>query len=297
MLCPFSRQLPIPRGFKRLSSGLVQTENKLLLKSRYITTYANLTNQGINTYVSNLSKNSLTINYTPIREKHGLPFNSIIVSVPQQEAWIVERMGKFNKILEPGLNVLFPFVDSIRYVQRLKEMAYEIPKQTAVTSDYVTLTIDGLLHLQVVDPYKASYSIENPEFSVIQLAQTTMRSEIGKVNLDSVFKERESLNNTIASVVNKVTSPWGITSLRYEIRDINLPAEVQHAMQLQVEAERKKKAQILESEGAKEAEVNIASGQASAIMTKARAKMEALNTITSSCPSMKNANISLKIKL
>lgn len=219
-------------------------------------------------------------NYTVKRQRHSLPYNSVIVFVPQQEAWVVERMGKFHKILEPGLNVLMPVIDSIRYVQSLKEMAFEIPQQSAVTSDNVTLSIDGVLYLKVFDPYKASYNIENPEFSVTQLAQTSMRSEIGKIQLDSVFRERESLNTIIVSAINNATSPWGISCLRYEIRDIKLPSRVQEAMQLQVEAERKKRAQILESEGARDAEINVAQGQANAIMARAKAKADALTSVS-----------------
>lgn len=226
------------------------------------------------------SINDFSLNYNNKRERHSLPYNSVVVFVPQQEAWVVERMGKFHKILEPGLNLLMPVIDSIRYVQSLKEMAFEIPQQSAVTSDNVTLSIDGVLYLKVFDPYKASYNIENPEFSVTQLAQTSMRSEIGKIQLDSVFRERESLNTIIVSAINNATSPWGISCLRYEIRDIKLPSRVQEAMQLQVEAERKKRAQILESEGARDAEINVAQGQANAIMARAKAKADALTSVS-----------------
>lgn len=220
------------------------------------------------------------MNYNAKRGRHSLPVNSVIVFVPQQEAWVVERMGKFHEILEPGLNILAPIIDRIRYVQSLKEMAFEIPQQSAVTSDNVTLSIDGVLYLKVFDPYKASYNIENPEFSVTQLAQTSMRSEIGKIQLDSVFRERESLNTIIVSAINNATSPWGISCLRYEIRDIKLPNRVQEAMQLQVEAERKKRAQILESEGARDAEINVAQGEANAIMARAKAKADALISVS-----------------
>lgn len=223
---------------------------------------------------------SIDLNYSDRRHRHSLPLNTVLVFVPQQEAWVVERMGRFHKILEPGLNVLLPVIDSVRYVQSLKEMAFEIPQQSAVTADNVTLSIDGVLYLRVFDPYKASYNIENPEFSVTQLAQTSMRSEIGKIQLDSVFRERESLNTIIVSAINNATSPWGISCLRYEIRDIKLPSRVQEAMQLQVEAERKKRAQILESEGARDAEINVAQGQANAIVTRARAKADALTAVS-----------------
>lgn len=137
------------------------------------------------------------------------------------QAWIVERMGKFHKVLEPGFNVLMPLIDEIRYVQSLKELAIEIPQQSAVTSDNVTLNIDGVLYLRVNDPYLASYGVEDPEFAVVQLAQTTMRSELGKIALDKVFREREGLNVSIVESINKASEAWGITCLRYEIRKFN----------------------------------------------------------------------------
>ncbi|KAL3206717.1 hypothetical protein MRX96_039967 [Rhipicephalus microplus] len=128
------------------------------------------------------------------RQRSTTPINTVIMFVPQQEAWVVERMGKFSRILEPGLNLLLPVIDRVRYVQSLKEIAIDIPQQSAITLDNVTLNIDGVLYLKVVDPYRASYGVEDPEFAITQLAQTTMRSELGKIALDSVFKERESLN-------------------------------------------------------------------------------------------------------
>lgn len=255
----------------------------MLLNSAYRSSYRLLTQATTRTsYVPHQihSQCAKLIFATSRRDRSSLPTNTLAVFVPQQEAWVVERMGKFHKILEPGLNILAPVIDRIRYVQSLKEMAFEIPQQSAVTSDNVTLSIDGVLYLKVFDPYKASYNIENPEFSVTQLAQTSMRSEIGKIQLDSVFRERESLNTIIVSAINNATSPWGISCLRYEIRDIKLPSRVQEAMQLQVEAERKKRAQILESEGARDAEVNVAQGQANAIQTRARAKAEALTSVS-----------------
>lgn len=169
--------------------------------------------------------------------------------VPQQEAWVVERMGKFNRILDPGLNFLVPFIDRIKYVQSLKEIAIDVPKQSAITVDNVTLGIDGVLYLRILNPYLASYGVEDPEFAITQLAQTTMRSELGKMTLDKVFRERESLNVSIVDSINKASEAWGISCLRYEIRDIKLPSRVFDAMQMQVEAERKKRATILESEG------------------------------------------------
>ncbi|KAM0727068.1 Stomatin-like protein 2, mitochondrial [Formica fusca] len=209
------------------------------------------------------------------------PINTIVMFVPQQQAWIVERMGKFHKILEPGLNILLPVVDKVKYVQILKELAIDVPQQSAVTSDNVTLSIDAVLYLRVTDPYLASYGVEDAEFAVIQVAQTTMRSELGKISLDKVFREREELNVSIVESINKASSAWGITCLRYEIRDIKLPPRVQEAMQMQVEAERKKRAAILESEGVREAEVNVAEGKRLArILASEAARQEQINKAT-----------------
>lgn len=130
-------------------------------------------------------------------------------------------MGKFHRILEPGLNFLVPIIDKIKYVQSLKEIAIDVPKQSAITSDNVTLDIDGVLYLRINDPYKTSYGVEDPEFAIIQLAQTTMRSELGKIALDKVFREREDLNFNIVESINKASEVWGITCLRYEIRKFN----------------------------------------------------------------------------
>ncbi|XP_039278170.1 stomatin-like protein 2, mitochondrial [Nilaparvata lugens] len=202
------------------------------------------------------------------------PINKIIMFVPQQEAWVVERMGKFFRILEPGLNVLVPIIDKVKYVQSLKEIAIEVPKQSAVTSDNVTLNIDAILYLRIIDPYLTSYGVEEPEFAITQLAQTTMRSELGRISLDKVFFERESLNVAIVEAINKASAAWGITCLRYEIRDIKLPSRIQEAMQMQVEAERRKRATILESEGVREAEINVAEGKRQSTILQSEAERE-----------------------
>ncbi|KAK2585563.1 hypothetical protein KPH14_010201 [Odynerus spinipes] len=206
------------------------------------------------------------------------PLNTIIMFVPQQEAWVVERMGKFYKILEPGFNILLPIIDRIKYVQSLKEICIEVPNQSAITSDNVTLNIDGVLYLRITDPYLASYGVEDAEFAIMQLAQTTMRSELGKISLDKVFREREGLNVSIVESINKASEAWGITCLRYEILDIKLPDRVHEAMQMQVEAERKKRAAVLESEGIREAEVNVAEGKRTArILASEAARQEQIN--------------------
>jgi len=214
----------------------------------------------------------------PVRWKHSTPMNTVMMFVPQQEAWIVERMGKYNKILEPGLNMLVPVLDRVKYVQSLKEIAIEIPQQTAITIDNVTLNIDGVLYLKIKDAYKASYGVEDPEFAVTQLAQTTMRSEIGKITLDTLFRERELLNKGIVVAINAASDAWGIDCLRYEIRDIRMSPRVTEAMQMQVEAERKKRAAILESEGIKSAEINVAEGRKqSRILASEAEKQELIN--------------------
>ncbi|XP_055387651.1 stomatin-like protein 2, mitochondrial [Condylostylus longicornis] len=214
------------------------------------------------------------VNNIITRTKVSTPINTIIMFVPQQEAWIIERMGKFSRILDPGLNFLVPIIDKIKYVQSLKEIAIDVPKQSAITSDNVTLSIDGVLYLRILDPYKASYGVEDPEFAITQLAQTTMRSELGKMSLDKVFRERESLNVSIVDSINKASEAWGITCLRYEIRDIRLPSRVHEAMQMQVEAERKKRAAILESEGIREADINVAEGKRKATILASEAERQ-----------------------
>ncbi|KAI1713281.1 SPFH domain / band 7 family domain-containing protein [Ditylenchus destructor] len=200
--------------------------------------------------------------------------NTIINFVPQQEAWIVERMGKYHKILEPGLNVLIPFIDSIAYVQSLKETAVEIDSQEAITLDNVQLQFDAVLYLRIVDPYKASYGVHNPVFAVSQLAQTAMRSEVGKISLDKVFQERQRLNISIIESINTAAKPWGLVCMRYEIRTISMPDEIQRAMRMQIEAERKKRAVILESEGFRQSAMNNAEGEKQARILRSEAQMQ-----------------------
>ncbi|XP_037937220.1 stomatin-like protein 2, mitochondrial [Teleopsis dalmanni] len=221
------------------------------------------------------------------RARSSTPINTIVMFVPQQEAWIVERMGRFHRIMDPGLNILVPLIDKIKYVQSLKEIAIDVPKQSAITSDNVTLSIDGVLYLRIIDPYRASYGVEDPEFAITQLAQTTMRSELGKMSLDKVFRERESLNISIVDSINKASEAWGIACLRYEIRDIRLPTRVHEAMQMQVEAERRKRAAILESEGAREADINIAEGKRKArILASEAERQEHINKASGEAAAM-----------
>ncbi|XP_042251168.1 stomatin-like protein 2, mitochondrial isoform X1 [Thunnus maccoyii] len=204
--------------------------------------------------------------------------NTVVLFVPQQEAWVVERMGRFHRILEPGLNFLIPLLDRIRYVQSLKEIVIDVPEQSAVSLDNVTLQIDGVLYLRILDPFKASYGVEDPEYAVTQLAQTTMRSELGKLTLDKVFRERESLNSNIVHAINQASDEWGIRCLRYEIKDIHVPPRVKESMQMQVEAERKKRATVLESEGTRESAINVAEGRKQAqILASEGEKAERIN--------------------
>jgi len=206
--------------------------------------------------------------------RRDTPWNTGLVVVPQQTAYVVERFGKFQKVMEPGLNFLIPLVHNIRYVYSLKEEALNVPSQMAITRDNVSISIDGVLYVKVIDSYKAAYGVEDPHFAITQLAQTTMRSEIGKISLDNTFKERETLNGHIVRAINSAALDWGISCMRYEIRDISPPKAVRAAMELEAEAERRKRALILDSEGEQEAEVNVAKGKKMAALLASEADMQ-----------------------
>lgn len=199
---------------------------------------------------------------------------SSIKFVPQNRAFVIERFGKFDKTMEAGLNFLVPFIDKVAYDRSLKEQAVDVPSQGAITKDNITLVVDGVLYLKVLDPFKASYGIDNYVFAVMQLAQTTMRSEIGKMELDKTFEERESLNINIVQQINEAAEPWGVQVLRYEIKDIEPPRTVLEAMERQMKAERDKRAVILESEGERQSAINVAEGQKRAIVLAAEADKE-----------------------
>jgi len=193
--------------------------------------------------------------------------------VPQQKAWVIERLGRFNQTLTAGLHFIIPFVDKVAYRHSLKEDAVDIPSQTAITRDNVTLVIDGILYLKITDPKQASYGVRDPRYAVVQLAQTTMRSELGKMTLDKTFEERESLNTNIVQSINEASTVWGIQCLRYEIKDITPPENVRQAMELQVAAERQKRAEILDSEGKRQSQINIAEGGKRDVVLQSEAAM------------------------
>ncbi|MGA9117460.1 MAG: stomatin-like protein [Bacteroidota bacterium] len=198
--------------------------------------------------------------------------------VPQKTVFIVERLGKYSRTLEAGFHILIPFLDRIAYRHSLKEVAMDVPSQACITKDNIGVEVDGILYFQIVDPVKASYGINNYAFASIQLAQTTMRSEIGKIELDRTFEEREKINAEIVSAVDKAAVPWGMKVTRYEIKNIVPPASIKDAMEKQMRAEREKRALIAESEGDKQAKINRAEGdKQEAIARSEGEKMKRIN--------------------
>ncbi len=183
------------------------------------------------------------------------------VIVPQKTAYIVERLGKYRCTLEAGFHILVPFIDRIAYRHTLKEQAIDVPPQECITKDNIAVSVDGILYMQVMDPAKASYGIGNYLFATTQLAQTTMRSEMGKLDLDRSFEERTSINAAIVAAVDKASDPWGIKVTRYEIKNITPPRTIRDAMEKQMRAEREKRAMIAESEGERQAKINRAEGE------------------------------------
>ena len=183
------------------------------------------------------------------------------IVVPQKTAYIVERLGKYRTTLEAGFHILLPFFDRIAYRHTLKEMAIDVPPQECITKDNIAVSVDGILYLQVMDPVKASYGIGNYLFATTQLAQTTMRSEMGKLDLDRSFEERTAINGAIVSAVDKASDPWGIKVTRYEIKNITPPQSIRDAMEKQMRAEREKRAMIAESEGERQSKINRAEGE------------------------------------
>lgn len=201
-----------------------------------------------------------------------ITLRSGIKFVPQNRAYVVERFGKYHSTKEAGLNFIIPFLDRIAADRSLKEQAVDVPSQSGITKDNISLSVDGVLYFRVLDPYKATYGVDNYIFAVTQLAQTTMRSELGKMELDKTFEERSHLNTNIVNAINEAAAPWGIQVMRYEIKDIVPPASIMDAMEAQMKAERVKRAQILESEGDRQAAINVAEGQKASVVLAAEAE-------------------------
>jgi regulator of protease activity HflC (stomatin/prohibitin superfamily) len=200
------------------------------------------------------------------------------VVVPQQSAYVVEMLGKYSRTLQAGFHILIPFVERVAYKHSLKESATDIPEQICITKDNVQVGIDGILYMQVLEPTRASYGIANYEFAISQLAQTTLRSEIGKIDLDRTFEERATINANVVSELDKASEPWGVKVLRYEIKNINPPQDVITAMEKQMRAEREKRAVILTSEGERDAKINQAEGEKQRVIKESEAaKQQQIN--------------------
>ena len=221
--------------------------------------------------------------------------------VPQQNAWVLERLGKFHGVLQPGLNIVLPFIDRIAYKHSLKEIPLDVPSQVCITRDNTQLQVDGILYFQVTDPKLASYGSSDPILAITQLAQTTLRSVIGKMELDKTFEERDDINRTVVAALDEAAANWGVKVLRYEIKDLTPPNEILRSMQAQITAEREKRAviatsegkrqeainhavgareaAIAKSEGEKQAEINNALGQAAAILSIAEANAKAIRQV------------------
>jgi regulator of protease activity HflC (stomatin/prohibitin superfamily) len=241
-----------------------------------------------------------------------------IRAVPQQHAWVVERIGRFHAVLEPGFNVVVPFVDRIAYRHDLREIPLDVPSQICITKDNTQLQVDGILYFQVTDPRLASYGSSNYIVAITQLAQTTLRSIIGRMELDRTFEERDHINATVVEALDKAAANWGVKVLRYEIKDLTPPKEILHAMQAQITAEREKRAviatsegkqqeqinlaagaraaAIAQSEGVKQAEINTAQGQAAAILSIAEANAKAIRQVAEAISSPGGMNaVNLKV--
>ena len=194
--------------------------------------------------------------------------------VPQQSAYVVERLGRYSRTLGAGFHILWPFLDSIQYKHSLKETAIDIPEQICITRDNVQVGVDGILYSKVLDPQRASYGISDYRFAITQLAQTALRSEIGKIELDRTFEERTNINSQVVNELDKATEPWGVKVLRYEIKNITPPKDVLAAMEKQMRAEREKRAVILTSEGERDAAINQAEGEKQQVIKASEAKKQ-----------------------
>lgn len=201
-------------------------------------------------------------------------FAKTVTIVPQKSAFILERLGKYRGTLEAGFHILVPFLDNISYKHSLKERAVDVPPQVCITKDNISVEVDGILYLQVVDPKKASYGINDFQFASTQLAQTTMRSVIGKLELDKTFEERETINGTIVDAVDKASDPWGVKVTRYEVRNIVPPQSIKDAMEKHMRAEREKRALIAESEGDRQAKINRAEGDRQELIARSEGEKQ-----------------------
>ena len=195
--------------------------------------------------------------------------------VPQQHAWVVERLGKYHATLGPGLNIVVPFIDRIAYKHILKEIPLDVPSQVCITKDNTQLQVDGILYFQVTDAMRASYGSSNYVAAITQLAQTTLRSVIGRMELDKTFEERDQINTSVVNAIDESAANWGVKVLRYEIKDLTPPADILHAMQAQITAERGKRALIAASEGRKQEQINIATGEREASIARSEREMQA----------------------
>ncbi len=195
--------------------------------------------------------------------------------VPQQHAWVVERLGKYHTTLTPGLSLLVPFVDNVAYKHSLKEIPHDVPGQVCITRDNTQLQVDGILYFQVTDPMRASYGSSNYIVAVTQLAQTSLRSVIGKLELDKTFEERDIINAQVVAAIDEAALNWGVKVLRYEIKDLTPPKEILHAMQAQITAEREKRALIAASEGRRQEQINIATGEREAFIARSEGEKQA----------------------
>ncbi len=194
--------------------------------------------------------------------------------VPQQSAYVVERLGRYSRTLGAGFHILVPFIDSVQYKHSLKETAIDIPEQICITRDNVQVSIDGIIYLKILDPQRASYGINDHRFAITQLAQTALRSEVGKIELDRTFEERTNINTQVVNELDKASEPWGIKVLRYEIKNITPPKDVLNAMEKQMRAEREKRAVILTSEGERDAAINQAEGEKQQVIKASEAKKQ-----------------------
>ncbi len=205
-----------------------------------------------------------------------LIFRNVIRIVPQNSAFVIERLGKYSSTLEAGFHVLIPFIDRVAYKHSLKEFAIDVPAQQAITKDNVPLGIDGVLYLRIMDPKAASYGVENLRFAITQLAQTTMRAEIGKITLDETFESRENINAIVTNAIDEASEAWGTKVLRYEIKDISPPATILDEMEKQMAAERQRRVDVTTSEGYRQAQINEAEGDQQALVLRAQGQADAV---------------------